>query len=134
MQKLHEFLHLVGRILYGGFFVYNGLNHFLNLSMLAGYAQSKGVPMPQIAVIVSGLLMLAGGAMILLGWKVQLGAWCITLFLLPTSFIMHNFWTVADAQMRMMEMINFSKNMALMGAALIMLVSGAWPYAVEKKT
>ncbi len=132
MEKFNAWLNLVGRVLYGGFFVYNGINHFINLGMLTGYAQSKGVPAPQLAVILAGLMMLVGGVMILVGWKVRVGAWLIILFLLPTSFMIHNFWAISDPNMRMSDMINFSKNMALLGAALIMMIQGPWPIAVEK--
>ncbi|GBC84555.1 Inner membrane protein YphA [bacterium HR11] len=126
-----KWLTLIGRILYGGFFLYNGLNHFLNLNMLTGYAQSKGVPAPQWAVIVSGLMILVGGALVLLGWKVRLGAWLIVLFLIPVTFKMHAFWAETD-NMRMIDMVNFTKNMALLGAALMIMLPTSWPLGLEK--
>ncbi len=128
-----KWLSLIGRILYGGFFLYNGLfNHLLNLDMLTQYAQSKGVPAPQLAVLVSGLMILLGGAMVLLGWKVRAGAVLIALFLIPVSFKMHAFWAVADPTGRMGEMVHFSKNMALLGAALMVMLPTSWPLALEK--
>jgi len=129
-----KWLTLIGRILYGGFFVYNGLNHLINLKMLAGYAAMKGVPAPQLAVIVSGLMILVGGALVLLGWKVRLGAWLIVLFLLPVTFKMHAFWTIADPNMRVADMVSFAKNLALLGAALMVMLPTAWPLALEKPT
>lgn len=45
---------LIGRILFGGFFLYNGINHFKNRNMLAQYAGAKNVPMPEAAVMASG--------------------------------------------------------------------------------
>jgi putative oxidoreductase len=127
-----KWLTLIGRIIYGGFFVYNGLNHLINLKMLAGYAAMKGVPAPQVAVLVSGLMILVGGAMVVLGWKVRLGAWLIVLFLVPVTFKMHAFWAETGNN-RMMEMISFAKNMALLGAALMIMLPTSWPLAVEKE-
>jgi putative oxidoreductase len=127
-----KWLTLIGRIIYGGFFVYNGLNHLINLKMLAGYAAMKGVPAPQVAVLVSGLMILVGGAMVVLGWKVRLGAWLIVLFLVPVTFKMHAFWA-ETGDTRMMEMISFAKNMALLGAALMIMLPTSWPLAVEKE-
>ncbi|MCS7313685.1 MAG: DoxX family protein [Acidobacteria bacterium] len=129
-----KWLTLIGRILYGGFFFYNGLNHFLSLNALTGYAQSKGVPAPQLAVIVSGLLILIGGVLILLGWKVRLGAWLIVLFLVPVNFMMHAFWVETDPGARTREMISFMKNIALLGAALMVMLPTSWPLALEKPT
>jgi len=128
-----KWLTLIGRIIYGGFFVYNGLNHLINLKMLAGYAAMKGVPAPQVAVLVSGLMILVGGAMVVLGWKVRLGAWLIVLFLVPVTFKMHNFWAVTDSTRRMVEMVSFAKNMALLGAALMIMLPKSWPLSVEKE-
>ena len=132
MAEWWPIVHLIGRILYGGFFIYNGLNHLLNLNMLTGYAQSKGVPAPRLAVIVSGLMILLGGLSILLGFHFRWGALLIILFLIPVTFKMHNFWA-ETGDMRMIDMINFTKNLALLGAALfIMATDGAtWHFQVR---
>ena len=45
---------LVGRLVFGGFFLYNGINHFKQRKELAKHASSKHVPMPEAAVTVSG--------------------------------------------------------------------------------
>ena len=127
-----KWLTLIGRIIYGGFFVYNGLNHLINLKMLAGYAAMKGVPAPQVAVLVSGLMILVGGALVVLGWKVRLGAWLIVLFLVPVTFKMHAFWA-ETGDLRMIDMISFAKNMGLLGAALMIMLPTSWPLAVEKE-
>jgi uncharacterized membrane protein YphA (DoxX/SURF4 family) len=116
-----KILFLIGRIIFGGYFAYSGLNHFLNLSMMAGYAKSKGLPYPSLAVAFTGILLLLGGLSILLGIYPRIGVLFLVLFLLPTTLIMHNFWAVSDPQMKMVEMINFMKNMALLGATLMFL-------------
>jgi hypothetical protein len=38
----------IGRALFGGYFLYNGINHFLNRRMLTDYARSKQVPMADV--------------------------------------------------------------------------------------
>jgi len=126
-----DVLLLVGRVLFGGFFVMNGLNHFMKIGMMKGYAQSKKVPMPGAAVAVSGLLLLIGGIGMLFGVWVPWAVLAIVLFFVPVSFMMHNFWAIPDPQQKMMEQVNFMKNMALFGAALMMLAIGEpWPYSL----
>ncbi|GAB4514603.1 MAG: hypothetical protein Kow0047_26510 [Anaerolineae bacterium] len=126
-----DVLFLIGRIIYGGFFVFNGLNHFMQMGMLTGYAQSKGVPSPRLAVAGTGLLLLLGGLSILLGFQPYIGVLLLAIFLIPTSVMMHNFWAVADPQMKAMEMVNFMKNMALLGAALMFLqINTPWPMGI----
>ncbi len=118
---------ILGRILYGGYFLMMGINHFRKTAMLTGYAASKGVPSPKTAVYGSGALLLLGGAGILLWQYVGWASLALILFLVPVSFKMHAFWTITDPNMKMPEMVNFLKNMALLGSALMFLgMSGAF--------
>ena len=57
---------VLGRLLFGGFFLYNGINHILNRKTLSQYAGSKKVPVPHVAVTGSGVALILGGASILL--------------------------------------------------------------------
>ena len=131
MNDYTEILFLVGRVLFGGYFVMMGLNHFMKNGMLTGYAQSKNVPMAKLAVMGSGLLLLAGGLGVLLGGYVQWAVAALALFLVPVSFKMHAFWAIPDPMARMGDQVNFMKNMALLGAALMLLtIPGPWPFSL----
>ncbi len=122
---------LLGRIAFGGFFVYNGINHFKQREMLSRYAGAKRVPKPDVAVLLSGVLMLMGGGSILLGIKPKYGALAIITFLAGVSPVIHDFWNVQDPGQRMHDLVNFSKNLALLGAALSMIgVEEPWPASV----
>ncbi len=122
---------LLGRLIFGGFFLYNGIHHLRERRQLSQYAQSKNVPKPDLAVSGSGIALIVGGASVLLGIKPKLGTLAIIGFLAGVSPTMHNFWKVEDPAQRMNEMINFSKNMALLGAALALLaVEEPWPASV----
>lgn len=109
---------LLGRMLFGGFFLYNAINHFQNREMLAGYAKSKGVGAPEVAVIGSGAMLLAGSLSLLTGIRPKIGASLIAAFLLGVSVRMHAFWEEEDPQQRLTEMVNFTKNLGLVGGAL----------------
>lgn len=82
--------------------------------MRSTLAQKK-VPRPREAVLAT--VMLLGGTSILLGVKPKHGAAAILGFLAGVSPIMHDFWRMEDPNQRMNDMINFSKNLALMGGA-----------------
>lgn len=119
---------LLGRVAFGGFFLYNGMNHFKNRKMLAQYAGSKSVSAPHAAVILSGITLLLGGASVITGIKPTLGTAALIAFLSAVSPKMHDFWTQEDQAQQMNEMIHFSKNMALLGAALALMgVKEPWP-------
>ena len=96
--------------------------------MMSGYAGSKGVPAPYLATVGTGVMLVLGGLSVLLGFLPVLGLLLLILFLVPTSVLMHNFWTIDDPQQRAAEQINFLKNIALTGAALALMYGAAtWP-------
>lgn len=121
---------LIGRIVFGGFFVYSGINHFKEKKGLSQYAGAKNVPIPEFAVTASGVALVAGGAGIILGVKPKLGALAILGFLAVTSPTIHDFWTAEDPQEKQNQMIHFSKNLALLGAALALAGIEEWPLSI----
>jgi putative oxidoreductase len=118
---MESVLFVLGRILFGGFFIYSGINHFRMIGPMAGYAQMKGIPSPKAAVAFSGLLLLIGGLSVLLSLYPTIGVAALVLFLVPVSFSMHAYWKIQDPQMKMAEKVNFTKNLALLGATLLLL-------------
>jgi len=119
---------LLGRAIFGGFFILNGMNHFQKASQLAGYAARKNVPQPELAVKATGAVLVAGGASILLGFKPKLGAAALIGFLAAVSPVMHDFWKATEPEQRMNESVNFLKNLALAGGALALMgVEEPWP-------
>ena len=117
-----DILLLLGRVLFALIFINSGIAHLTKLNDMTGYAQFKKVPAPKLSVIVTGLMLIIGGLYIVFGVYADLGALLLAIFLVPTAFMMHNFWTIQDPQAKQGEMINFFKNLSLAGAALIIFV------------
>lgn len=133
MAPIFPILFLIGRIIVGGFFLMSGFSHFAKLSFMAGYAKSKGMPAPEVAVGGSGALLVLGGASMLLGYHPTIGAILLVVFLLAASFGIHNFWTVKDPQAKMNEQINFLKDIALLGFVLMtLLIPRPWPLSLAR--
>ena len=123
---------LIGRIIAGGYFIMGAFNHFKNLGMMTGYAKMKGTPAPAVAVAGTGVLLLLGGFSLLLGYQPIVGIALLIVFLLGVSFNIHNFWTVQDPMMKMGEMVNFMKNMGLIGLLLMLVaIPRPWPMSLE---
>ena len=126
-----EILFLAGRLLFGGLFIYNGVNHFRNYAAIRGYCAYKRVPMPGVSAIISGLWLLVAGSSVVAGLQPEVGLVLIALFLLGVTPVIHDFWNSADPTQRLGETINFTKNAALLGAALMMLLlPRPWPYSL----
>jgi putative oxidoreductase len=119
---------LLGRLLFGGYFIFSGINHFKQSSQMSQYASAKNVPKANIAVPLTGAMLIGGGSSILLGIKPKWGTLAIMTFLAGVSPVMHNFWKDENPEQRMNNMINFTKNLALLGAAsALMGVEEPWP-------
>ena len=121
----------LGRFFFALIFLMAGANHFNKQSI--GYAASQGVPLASIAVPLSGVVAIAGGLSILLGYRAKLGAWLIVLFLIPVSLMMHKFWTVTDPMMAQIQMILFMKNVSMLGGALLISQFGAGPFSLDAR-
>lgn len=122
---------VLGRVLFALIFLMAGPNHFAKQSI--AYAASQGVPLASVAVPLSGILALAGGLSILLGYRAKLGAWLIVLFLALVTPMMHKFWGVADPMMAQVQMIMFMKNLSMLGGALLITQFGAGPLSLDAR-
>jgi putative oxidoreductase len=128
-NKLSAF---VGRFMVGGFYLYYGINNLVDYAGMSGYAAFKAVPMPSLAVIVGAILLLIGGLSILAGWRPVIGIITLVVFLLPVTMLMHNFWTIPDPQMRVIELGLWMRNMALAGASLMFLaIPRPWVWSLD---
>jgi putative oxidoreductase len=120
---------VAGRVLFSLLFITSGLGHFSRQTI--AYGASQGVPWASIAVPLSGLVALAGGLSILLGYRTRFGAWLIALFLVPVTLMMHKFWTVDDPMMAQVQQIMFLKNITMLGGALLITQFGAGPVSLD---
>ena len=67
------------------------------------------------------------------GYKVEWGAGLVVLFLVPVTFMMHNFWAVSDPMMAQMQMAMFMKNLSMLGGALLISYFGAGPLSLDAR-
>lgn len=126
-----EWAFFIGRLIFGLFFIVNGINHFVQLRGVAGLARMKGVPAPEAATIVTGVMLLLGGASVVTGYQPVIGNLLLVIFLVVVAFWVHNFWTEQDPLQRANQMAHFMKNLALAGAALALMgVPTPWPLSL----
>jgi putative oxidoreductase len=124
---------LIGRILIAYLVIGSAVGHLTQTPTMAAYAESRGVPAPKLAVHVSGVALLLGGVSILLGIWGDIGALGLAILLLCTAFMMHAFWRETDETTKMMEMVQFNKDVAIAGGALVIfsiLSSDFAPYTI----
>ncbi len=119
----------VGRVLFAAIFVLSVPAHFTQQQI--AFATSHGVPFAELLVPASGLLLLAGGLSIAAGYKARWGALALFAFLVPVTFVIHDFWTFPDEGERTIHRIMFMKNLAMTGATMLLGYFGAGPYSFD---
>jgi putative oxidoreductase len=122
---------LLGRLLYALIFLMSAPSDFKK--QVIGYVAAQGVPLASIGVPLMGVISLLGGLSILLGYRAKIGAWLIVLFLVVVTPLMHKFWGVADPNMAQVQMINFLKNVSMLGGALLIAQFGAGPLSLDAR-
>ena len=121
---IEPWLTLLGRILLSLIFILSGLGKIGDWSGTAGSMAAKGMVAVPFFLTMAILFELGGGLTVLLGFKALLGAWALVFYLIPVSLIFHNFWAFTGAEQRM-QVINFLKNLAIMGGLLLVALRGA---------
>ena len=114
---------LVGRILLGLIFVLSGFSKIAGFDGTVDYIASKGLPLPTLVAALTILVELGGGLALVVGFYTRQAAVALALFTLLTGFIFHNFWAADDAS-KMMQQINFMKNLSIAGGMLVLAAFG----------
>ena len=123
---------LVGRMLMAVIFLVSGIGKIGNFAGTAAYMAHQGVPLTELALVVTIIVEVGGAAMLILGWNARLAAGVLFLWMIPVTLMFHNFWA-APADQQMIQQIMFLKNLSMMGGFLYVMAFGAGPYSLERK-
>lgn len=121
----------IGRLAFAAVFVVFTPLDFTPQGVAWGVQQ--GIPMAPILVPLAGVLAMAGGLSVILGYHARIGAWLLILFLVPVTAVMHNFWAVRDPMMAQMQVGFFLANLSRIGAALLIAYFGAGPISLDER-
>ena len=122
---------LVARILLVAIFLTSGFGKLTGFEGTVGYIASKHVFMPQVAAVVAILAELGGGILLLIGFKARWAGLALAIFTLAAGFLFHDYWN-ADAAGKMMQQINFWKNISMAGGLLMVFAFGPGRYSLDK--
>ena len=118
----------IGRTLLSLIFLISGVDKIIHWHGNADYMDSQGMSSAPFYLILAIALELGTGLAILFNKKIRLGATLLTLYLIPVTLIFHHFWDLTGVD-RQLQMIQFLKNLAIMGGLLVL---AATPAELEK--
>jgi putative oxidoreductase len=122
-QKLLAF---IGRVCLSSIFILSGFHKIVYFEKLMGIMDKKGIPLVLLMLIGAIVFEIIGGVSVLLGWRTRIGALLLSVFILPTTFIFHDFWAVPESQ-QFLQFQMFLKNFAIFGGLLYVLAFGSGP-------
>ena len=124
---------LIGRILIAFVFLQSGYDKVLNYGKTVTLMTQKGMPMAEVLIIPTIIILLAGGLMILLGWYARWGALALIVLVIPATLYFHSYWTYSPAQ-QLNQFLHFAKNLAILGALFYIMGLGSGPLSLRKES
>ena len=131
-NSMQDTLALIGRILIAYLFIPAGFGKLMGFAGTVGYITSAGLPLPQVAAAIAIIVELGFGIALLVGFQTRWAALGLALFTVATALFFHKYWAVPDA-MKMMQTINFNKNIAIAGGLLALAAFGAGRFSIDKR-
>jgi putative oxidoreductase len=126
-------LTVLGRLLLCTIFVLAAVgNKIPHFSDVAKIMDAAGVPAPQLLLVGAIVFLVAGSLSVILGYKARLGATLLLTFLVLASYYFHPFWKL-EGEAQQEQMIQFMKNLSMMGAMLMIMANGSGPMSVDAR-
>lgn len=132
MGHIRSFIALIGRLCLSLIFITSGVGKVLGWEQTIIYMTQAGIPQAQIGLFLAASVEIFMGVALFLGWKKRFAASILALYLIPVTFLFHNFWDLQDPALRMLEYINFMKNLAIFGG-LLLVACGPGSYQVDRE-
>src|SRR5437588_13098751 len=116
--------YLAGRVLLTVIFILSGFGKIPHFSAVADGLRQTGWPAATFLIALSIAIEIGCGLLLLTGFKARYAALVLVAWLIPVMLTFHNFWAYGGAQQQG-QMINFLKNLAIMGGLLVVATSSA---------
>lgn len=124
---------LMGRLMIATIFLMSAVgNKIPKFNGIAGYMASEGVPLPQIALVGAIMFLIVGSLSVIAGFKIRLGAGLLLVFLVLATYYFHDFWNF-EGQEQQMQMIQFMKNLSLMGTMVFLMANGVGRMSLDSR-
>jgi putative oxidoreductase len=133
MQALRGFTTVLGRVSLTTIFFLSAVgNKIPNFSQIANVMGAVGMPAPQLMLVGAIVFLIAGSLSVIVGFRARIGAGLLLTFLVLATYFFHAFWNPAlRAAEQQAQMIQFMKNLSMMGAMLFIIANGSGPWSVD---
>ena len=107
------------------------IGHNGSAFLLRDLAARLGAPAPTLSAIIAVAAELGGGLLILIGFFTRPLALLLAVYTVATALIGHRYWTMTGME-QYGAMINFYKNISIIGGLLLLFVTGPGKYSIDR--
>jgi putative oxidoreductase len=132
-ERVRDEVLLIARILLTLLFLTFGWSKLADYSGTVAYMTQTGLALRSLAALVAIVIEFFGAIALILGVWTRPLAILLGLYTLASAFIGHPFWTLSDPAAHYGNMINFFKNVSILGGFLLLYVTGAGRYSVDAR-
>ena len=125
MTLLQKYTPLVARTFLAVIFIYTGIGKAMSFAATQQQIAGAGLPLAPLVTVGAIAFEILGGLSLVLGFKPKVGAILLLLFLIPATLVFHN--PLVDSG----ELIQFMKNLAIIGGLLMIVAFGSGPVSLE---
>ena len=123
---------LLGRLFIGLIFLYEVFDSILFCENTKETMIAYGITWrPGVLLAVTIFILLIGSTLVIIGYYANIGAWLLLLYWLPFTFIVYSFWNDPEV-IRRLNALYFMRNMAIVGALLLLISNGSGRYSVRR--
>ena len=131
-EKYKDGLILTARILLVILYLKFGLGKLGAFSRTVDYMASADLPAPALMTSIAVAMELGVGLAIAVGFYTRPLALALVVYTLLAAVIGHPYWNMSGA-MEYDSMINFYKNISIVGGLLLLIVTGPGKYSFDKR-
>ncbi|MEO1617585.1 MAG: DoxX family protein [Planctomycetota bacterium] len=131
---MNRYFSLAGRFMIATIFFMSAVgNKIPNFSSVSQYMASEGVPLPSVMLFGGIVFLITGSLSLIAGYKTEIGAGLLLVFLILATYFFHDFWTL-EGEARQQQMIQFMKNLSLMGTMVFLMANGSGRLSVDNRS
>jgi putative oxidoreductase len=124
-----DFLILVGRVMFGWIFISSGWRKLMDIPAFVSSMPRRDLP--AFLGYVAPPVEFVGGILLVIGFATRYTAVVMLVFLIIATFSSHRYWNYPEAQ-QANQSSHFWKNISMMGGNVLLFVTGAGRYALDR--
>ncbi len=128
-------LAVLGRVMLSTIFLLSALGNKLpHFNEVAKVMTGEGIPASRFMLAGAIAFLIAGSVSVILGYHARIGATLLLIFLVLATYYFHDFWDQTDPKDQQEQMIQFMKNLSMMGAMVLIIANGTGPFSLDNRT